>query len=133
MTEIAVMKVFNIIFIVLFIVAAVLQYNDPDPYLWIPIYGYAAILCFLALTKNYKPLLFRIGLIFYSCYAVYLLIDKTGVLSWANEHEAESIVQSMKASKPWIEETREFFGLLIIITVVVANMIWLSAKKIKTA
>ena len=127
------MKYLNYLFIFLFVVAAALQYNDPDPYLWIPIYLYAAFLCFLATRKNYKPLLFRIGIIIYGCYAVYLLVDKTGVLNWANDHQAESIVQSMKATKPWIEETREFFGLLIVIAVLVADMIWLSPKKSRTA
>jgi hypothetical protein len=39
------------------------------------------------------------------------------------EHHAESIVQSMQASKPWIEETREFFGLVIVIAVLVINML----------
>ncbi|MFN2440746.1 MAG: hypothetical protein ABR503_16195, partial [Chitinophagaceae bacterium] len=42
---------------------------------------------------------------------------------------AENIVQSMKATKPWIEETREFFGLLILIVAFIANMIWLSKNK----
>jgi flagellar biogenesis protein FliO len=35
----------------------------------------------------------------------------------------------MKATKPWIEETREFFGLLILIVALIANMIWLSKTK----
>ncbi|MEO6721893.1 MAG: transmembrane 220 family protein, partial [Ferruginibacter sp.] len=99
------MKYFNILFIGLFIVAAALQYNDPDPWLWMPIYLYAAVLCFLAVKKKYNSKLYIIGLIFYGCYAAYLLIDKTGVLNWANEHQAESIVHTMKATKPWIEET----------------------------
>ena len=127
------MKYINILFICLFIIAAALQYNDPDPWLWMPIYLYAAFLCFLAVKKRYKRTLYFIGLAFYGCYAIYLLIDKTGVLTWANEHQAESIVHSMKAAKPWIEETREFFGLLIVIVVLIANMIWLSAKKHKLA
>ncbi len=65
----------------------------------------------------------------YTGYAVYHLFEKNGVLSWANDHDAENIVQSMKATKPWIEETREFFGLLILIVALIANMIWLSKTK----
>ena len=68
------------------------------------------------------------GVEVYSIYAAYLLFDKTGVIDWAKEHHSESIVQSMKATKPWIEETREFFGLLIVITVLVINMVWLKRK-----
>ncbi len=118
------MKAFNIIFIVLFVLFAGLQYNDPDPYLWIPFYLYAAALCYLTLRRKYNPALYIIGLGIYSLYAIYLLFDNTGVLNWMNEHEAENIAQSMKATKPWIEETREFFGLLIVIIVLVINMIW---------
>jgi hypothetical protein len=31
---------------VLFLVAALLQYNDPDPWLWAPLYGGAAYCCY---------------------------------------------------------------------------------------
>ena len=115
------MKVFNIIFCFLFIVSAALQYNDPDPYIWIPIYLIGATICFQASRgKNYPvfTLLFS-GL--FLIYDLYLFFDKFGVLSWLNEHNAENIASSMKASAPWIEETREFFGLLILILVLMIN------------
>ncbi|MGL4630138.1 MAG: transmembrane 220 family protein [Leadbetterella sp.] len=32
------MKVFQIILIVIYSLSAAVQYNDPDPYIWIPIY-----------------------------------------------------------------------------------------------
>ena len=41
-------KVLGIIFGLLFILFAAFQYNDPDPQVWIPIYGIAAIACFMA-------------------------------------------------------------------------------------
>ena len=119
------MKWLNLFFIIIFIISAVLQYNDPDPYIWIPIYLYGAFLCYQAFKKQYNPLLYIIGLVVYIGYAVYLFFDNEGVLSWANEHDAENIVQSMKATKPWIEETREFGGLLILVVALVINMIWL--------
>jgi hypothetical protein len=72
--------------------------------------------------------LYIIGLIGYTGYGIALLFDKTGVLNWIEEHQAENIVQSMKATKPWIEETREFFGLLILIFALVINMIWLGKR-----
>ncbi len=102
------MKAFNIIFIVLFVICAALQYNDPDPFIWIPIYLYGAFICYQAMRKKYNRLLYFIGFLVYGAYAVYLLLDKSGVLSWAMQHNAENIVNSMKATKPWIEETREF-------------------------
>lgn len=123
------MKALNIFFIVVFIISAALQYNDPDPYIWMPIYLYGALLCYLALKGKYNRVLYIIGLIGYVGYSIGLLFHKTGVLDWAEEHHAESIVQSMKATKPWIEETREFFGLLILIVALVVNMIWLRNRK----
>jgi len=123
------MKLFNIVFIVLFIVSAALQYNDPDPYLWMPIYLYAAFLCYRAIQGKYNPILYLVGLLAYIAYAVYLFFDGSGVLNWATTHHSESLVQTMQATKPWIEETREFFGLIIVIVVLLINMYWLKRKK----
>jgi hypothetical protein len=123
------MKVFNIVFIVLFVISAGLQYNDPDPYIWVPIYLYGAWLCYQAINGRYNPTLYITGLAVYGLYALYLFFDKTGVLDWATEHNAENIVQSMKATKPWIEETREFGGLLILIIVLLVNMVWLRKQR----
>ena len=111
------MRVFNFIFFLLFVFSAALQYNDPDPWLWIPIYGYGAVLCFLAFRRKYYPAAYLIGIAVYFGYAVYLFFTKDGVLDWATEHDAESLVQTMKAEKPWVEDTREFGGLVILIVV----------------
>jgi len=102
------MKLFNILFTFLFILFAALQYNDPDPYLWIPIYLFGALLCSMAIDKKYKANLYIIGLTFYTFYAIYLLLSPSGAMSWATEHNAENIAQSMQATQPWIEKTREF-------------------------
>lgn len=123
------MKALNIFFIIIFIASAVLQYNDPDPATWILLYLYAAWLCYAAIKGRYTPALYYLGLIVYTAYAVYLFFDKDGVLSWSTEHNAENIMQSMKATKPWIEETREFGGLLICIIALLLNMRYLSARK----
>lgn len=123
------MKTFNLVFTVLFILFAGLQYNDPDPFLWIPIYLFAAFLCWKASRGIYHKKLLWLGLGLYGLYAVYLLLDKNGVLSWASEHAAESLVTSMKAEKPWIEETREFGGLLILMAVFAVNLYY--AAKVK--
>jgi hypothetical protein len=122
------MKGLNLFFIFLFIASAALQYNDPDPWLWMPLYLYGAFVCYLALKKKFYPSLIIAGIVAYSVYAIYLFFDKTGVLNWAQEHDAENIAQSMKATKPWIEETREFFGLLLLITALLLNFFWLRKK-----
>ncbi len=116
------MKVLNICFILLFTASAILQYNDPDPHLWVPIYLYGAVMCWLALRRRFYPVALWAGILFYSFYALFLLFQKDGVLDWWEEHNAENIAQSMKATKPWIEATREFFGLLILISALVLNL-----------
>lgn len=126
------MKVLNIIFILVFISSAALQYNDPDPYIWIPVYLFAAWLCYQSIKGIYRPGLYYTGLAVYILYALYLFFDKNGVLSWQQEHNAENIVQTMKAAKPWIEETREFGGLLICIAALLINMIG-NRKKFRAA
>ncbi len=118
------MKILNIFFALSFLLFAGLQYNDPDPYLWIPIYLYAATLCWLAFRNRFFPWAYLIGMLIYLAYAVYLFFDKNGVLSWATEHNAEDLVQTMKAEKPWIEETREFGGLLIAFAALLINYLY---------
>lgn len=121
-------KSLNIFFCILFIIFAGLQYNDPDPHIWIPIYLYTSVLCYLASKKKIVPIAYIFALTVFSIYAVYLFFDKTGVIDWATDHQAENIAQTMKAMKPWIEETREFFGLLILIIVLSVNYVSLKKK-----
>jgi len=123
------MKALNIFFILLFVLSAALQYNAPDPWLWVPLYLYGALLCYLALRGRYFQVLYVAGLVVYGAYALFLVFSETGVISWATDHGAENIAQSMKATKPWIEETREFFGLLLLMLALTANMVWSARKR----
>ena len=116
------MEVFNIIFIVVFILFAAVQYNDPDPYLWIPIYLYPAVLCYLAIQYKYPIRGYYIGFVIFGIYAIYKIFDENGVIDWIRFHQATSIASTMKAEQPWIEETREFFGLVIILVVLAINL-----------
>jgi H+/Cl- antiporter ClcA len=127
------MKTINLLFIMVFVLSAALQYNDPDPYLWMLIYLYGAFLCYQAIRKKYNQVLYIVGFAIYISFALYLLVARDGVLSWVNEHDAENIAASMQATKPWIEDTREFFGLLILIFALLINMIWFKKMNKKTA
>lgn len=126
------MKIFNLLFCLLFVLSAALQYNDPDPYLWIPIYGYGAVLCWLAFRNKYYPRAYLAGIGVYTVYAVYLFFAADGVWDWLTRHHAENIAQSMKAETPWIEDTREFFGLVILIVVLLIDHFY-AKKKLRTA
>jgi hypothetical protein len=114
-------RVFNLVWTGIFVLFALLQYNDPDPWLWMPIYGLAAWLCY-RYARGSRPQQLSVLLVFCCIgYGVYLFMGADGVFSWATEHSRENLVQTMKATKPWIENTREFGGLLIIILVLGVN------------
>jgi hypothetical protein len=116
------MIVFNYIFAGLFTIFALLQINDPDPYVWIPIYGVVALICFFNAKKKYDRFAHLVILACCIIFGINLLIKSDSVVSWFNDHNAESLVESMKATKPWIENTREFGGHLIITIVTSINI-----------
>ena len=118
------MKLVNITLALLFTVFAIVQYNDPDPWLWIGIYLFIAILSGLAAIKIYPTWLIRIGLA--GC-VVGLGILLPDFIDWMNAG-AESITESMQAKKPHIELTREFLGLLLC-TLVMGLHLWQSQQK----
>jgi Transmembrane family 220, helix len=122
------MKILNIFLCIVFIIFAGLQYNDPDPYIWIPIYLYAAVFCVLAARNKYYPRSYWLGITVYAIYASYKFFCKDGVFDWMQHHNSENIAATMKATKPWIEETREFFGLLIVIGALLLNF-WYGRRK----
>lgn len=57
-------KIFALVFAVLFSIAAALQYNDPDAFLWIIIWALAAVLCLaFAVEKLSFPVPFLMGIL----------------------------------------------------------------------
>jgi len=123
------MKIFNLLFCVLFLICAGLQYNDPDPYVWIPIYLYGAVLCWLAFRGRYYPKAYVAGIVIFLAYSMYYFFTDDGVLDWIQKHNAENIASTMKASTPWIEDTREFFGLIILVVVLAINYFYAKRRQ----
>jgi hypothetical protein len=87
-------------------------------------------LCWYASKNKFYPKALIAGIIVYTAYAVYKVFDENGLLDWINKHHAEDIAATMKAEKPWIEESREFFGLLILIAVLGIDLIYAKRKKL---
>lgn len=113
--------ILNIIFLLSFLVFAWLNLNDVDWYLWVPIYLSAAICCGLAAFDKFYPVIYLLLITFYLAYAVILFFQKDGVRDWVTKYNKPSLVESMQATKPYIEKTREFFGLLIIAGALLIN------------
>ncbi|HRN58161.1 MAG TPA: transmembrane 220 family protein [Agriterribacter sp.] len=121
------LSVLNIVFFIAFIWFARVNMNDKDAWLWVSIYLIAAVLCGLAAFKYYYPLLYIPVVSFYLLYAIILFFVKDGVLDWITKYKAQNIAATMQATKPYIEKTREFFGLLIITGALLINL-WLSYR-----
>lgn len=113
--------ILNIIFCLSFLAFAWVNLNDNDSWLWVPIYLAASIFCGLAGFGMYYPWAYLFLIAFYLLYALILFFAGDGVRDWIIKYNKPSIVESMKASKPYIEKTREFFGLLIISAALVIN------------
>ena len=97
-----------------FMAFAWVNLNDPDAWLWVSIYLAAAICCGSFVFKVYLPIIYLVLCVFYLGYAFVLFFARDGVRDWIVKYKRPSIVETMQATKPYIEQTREFFGLLII-------------------
>jgi len=107
-------KFLSVIFTVLFLISAALQYNDPDPIIWIVIWGTAGILSVLFFfDKISVSLSFITGLV---CFIGSLYLFPSYFQGFSLEDGA---IEN-------IELAREAVGLLII-----ALVMWLYAFRIR--
>ncbi len=99
------------------------QFNDPDPEIWVSVYGVAMIFCLLG-TKGIFPK-YPLTLLVLACLigTVYFYPGEIG--GWINQ-ELEQKNLAMKT--PQMEEARETFGLLII-ALVLSPALWKSWTK----
>jgi len=115
------MTILNSIFCLSFIMFAYVNLNDKDSWLWVAIYLVAAICCGLAIFKKYYPSVYLGAMVVYIVYALILFFSKDGVKDWIMVYNTPSLVESMQATKPYIEKAREFFGLLIVVAALAVN------------
>ena len=113
--------ILNIIFCLSFLLFAWFNLNDKDSWLWVPIYLAASVCCALAAFEMFYPVVYLLLNAFYLIYAFILFFSEDGVRDWIVKYKQPSITESMQATKPYIEKTREFFGLLIIAAALAIN------------
>ena len=95
-------KIFGFTFAVLFLVAAVLQYNDPDPVVWMLIWGLAAIISFLFARNKLS-------------FTVPLLLGILGLIGFMYLYPSDFQGFNLNDGDiKTVELGREAFGLLII-------------------
>lgn len=109
------MKIFNLVLTVIFILFAAVQYNDPDPVLWISLYLAIALICGFAAYGKYNR--WAVLLVMAAC--VYELSTLLPSFSQWVRDGMPSIIQSMKASSPYVELVREFLGVAISFSVLI--------------
>ena len=111
------MKIFNFILAALFLVFAFVQVNDPDPLLWILIYGAMAVLAVLAMFNIfYRPVIIALLIL----YVGYSLIYLPGVKEWMQQEDKTDLFDNVaKMNNLYIEEAREFLGLWVCIAVLI--------------
>lgn len=103
------LKIFYGVFALIFALFAYWQFNDPDPELWVPIYGVAIIFCLLAVRGIFPK--FPLTLVVIACLAGSLFYWPESVGGWISQ-EIEQGDLTMKTHE--MEIGRESFGLLII-------------------
>ena len=109
------MRILNFVLAVMFLFFAFLQVNDPDPLIWIIIYGIMAVLAIFAMFGIYHPKVI-IGILV--LYVAYSFVYMHGVLTWLKlDNKAELFDDVAKMEQWYIEESREILGLWICILV----------------
>lgn len=107
------MKVLNLVLCILFVLFAVVQYNDPDPWAWIALYLYVAVACGMAAFGKSNKWMLMLGL---GVSAIWMLTLLPDFINWVRMG-MPTIVAHMKAEAPHIELTREFLGLVVCMAV----------------
>jgi hypothetical protein len=124
------MRVLHFTLAVLFLSFTIVQFNDPDPLLWILIYGAMVAVCVMAAFKLVYP---KLMMVQGALYLVYCVLLWSGVSQWFTSDDKAMLFDDLaKMQYPYIEESREFLGLAICL-VVLALYLWLSMRGKKSA
>ncbi len=103
-----ILRVLNVVFLVLFLLAAALQYNDPDWYIWTPMWLAAAAACYFHLRNRPSwivPAVVGAVAVGWAAAIGKHVIGKVGF---------SDLFQEVGMANPSIEYGREFYGLAII-------------------
>ncbi len=98
-------KILAILFGLAFLSFVAMQYNDPDPALWMAIYGLSAVLCFLSAFDKAPHGLLWVAIILCTAGTLYM---------WPDKYEGLSVGSGDIKN---IEEAREALGLLLVAAV----------------
>lgn len=118
------MKIVNILLAILFTLFAYWQLNDPDALMWVIVYLAVAVVSGIAVVRKLDR---RITIFLLVFFVIYALSYTPYILEWILLG-MPSITEEMQASTPYVERTREFFGLLICLAAIIYHY-FTSTKK----
>jgi hypothetical protein len=99
----------NYFFLLIFLLCVAVQYNDPDPFRWMAVYGAAALCCVLFVIRKLPlQLAAVVGLV--SLIWAILIVPEV----WGQSIPVKEIFATIHMLSPGVEEIREIGGLLII-------------------
>ena len=99
----------------MFIIFASFQVNDPDPVVWILIYGSMSVVSVMAIFEFYNRKLMILQAVLFVVYCFFLW---PGVSEWLKQENKSVLFDDvMKMEHLYIEEAREFLGLIICLAV----------------
>ncbi len=101
-------KIVSGLITLLFLLFAAFQYNDPDSFSWMFLYGYVALMAGMATFGRYNYALLVPGIAIFGLYFIYLL---PSVLEWIASDD--SLITGMSLDRMYVERSREAFGLLM--------------------
>ncbi|MBV6646396.1 MAG: transmembrane 220 family protein [Cyclobacteriaceae bacterium] len=107
-------KITSAILALVFATFAYLQFNDPDPLLWVLLYGIVSLVSLLQVFDISNRRLNGILLLLFVLYSLNYL---PGFYEWMTQPNKTELFGEMVDEKPYIEEAREFIGLLMSIGV----------------
>src|SRR5688500_14597391 len=118
----------NGIMLVMFLFSAAVQFNDPDPAVWIGIYGVAAVVCVLEIrrrTQVWMPV----------AVALIALVWAGTLYYGARDVPVMSLFAEWEMRDVHVEEAREMYGLAIVAVwmIVIATVKWTRAKTRRSA
>ncbi|NNE27541.1 MAG: hypothetical protein HKN09_11920 [Saprospiraceae bacterium] len=120
------MKYVHLFLAILYLSFAIVQWNDPDGLIWIIVYLMISVIAFLAFRGSYHfwfCLVLTITLLVSASFYIPELLD------WINDGMPD-IADSMKASSPYIELVREFFGLMTALITMTFYLVISKKKKL---
>lgn len=98
----------NYLMLIIFLLSVVVQYNDPDPFLWMGIYGLAAIICIFAVLDRLPWAMSALMALASLGFVLFLAPQVIGKVSFSE------LFGSMYMKSLVVEKAREMGGLLIV-------------------